>query len=363
MKLISNRIHALLRGAPRVWFVAEYQVQAAEMVTPPPANELPGLVFYHQLDPDPEGIRFISYWESREEFEACRNPLERQIGAPKLLRAAWVRQITAQRKPFWKRVTLYGVLVHSIAVLGILTALEEYQVWLFEVPMVTLEVQAAEPSQLLEGSPLTTHLLLINQRANATARISNLRARLIGPSWSERLHLDSSPNLGKGGSLSLPLWTRPLRPGLYCLEVDGKSRSGLLVGQKTLHLRRQLRVWGRKPEVEISLINDRPLRSELRGLLRVGEEAPSGLDCFATVVKEPSLRFGPMEFRGMTDWPEPTVSRDGSVSNQSWSTPPIRAFSEVPFSLFLEGRPAAGWAFVTKRITVECTRSSGRDRP
>ena len=113
----------------------------------------------------------------------------------------------------------------------------------------------------------------------------------------------------------------------------------------------------------LSLAQDRPTRSELRGLLRVGEEAPGGLDCFARVVKEPSLRFGPMELRGITDWPEPTVSRDGSVSSQSWSTPSIRAFSEIPFSLFLEGRPAEGWAVVQQRITLQCTKSVGKDRP
>ena len=211
VKSLRSRIHALLHGAPRVWFVAEYQISATEKAVPPAAKELPGMVFHHQLDPEPEGIRFISYWESREAFEACRTPLEQKLGAAKLFRAAWVRRVSSQGEPFWKRITPYGVLVHVVAVLGILTALEDYQAWLFEVPMVTLEVQATEPIQLLAGSSLDNYLFLTNQRANATARISDLRAKIVGPSGSQRLPLDSSPNLGKSGSLKLPLWSQPLR--------------------------------------------------------------------------------------------------------------------------------------------------------
>jgi hypothetical protein len=363
---VKGKIHDLLNGPPKAWYLTEYATDTTALgrTEPPSASELPGTIFHHHLDPDSSGGHFISYWESREDFEANRLPLEGWLGVATLQRAGWVRRISVESKPFWKRTTLYyGLLLHIVAVLGALVALEDYKAWLFEEPMIALDVEAIEPINLTEGSPFYTHLLLINQRANVAAKISDLRAQLKSPARPGFIPLGHSHELGKEGSLRIPIRTQALGAGLYQLEVQGRGRSGLLGGWEPLQLSRDVKVWSLSPQIELSLVPDSPSRAELKGVLHLGEDAPNGLDCFVNLVREPSLRFGPMEFRGVTNWPDPTVSDDRSVSHQSWTTPPLHAFSNIKFSLFIEGQPSGGWEQTAGKVTSECHKSIKEIKP
>lgn len=353
---VRRRLHSRSSGTPRVWFVAEYQLPSAGLAEPPLAADFPRLIFHHQLDPAGDGACFVSYWESREDFEASQAPLERHLGDAPLQRAAWVRRMSVERKPLWKRVTAYGVLVHIVAILGALSALEDYQAWLFEKPMIALDLELSEPINVISGSPLETSLLLTNQRANASARVSGLNAQLSRSRQSDSIPLERSHFLAKAGILKLPIRTRALTDtGPYRLVVAGRGRSGLLWGSKPLTLKRVVNVWSQRPQIKLSLVPDsnNSSRAELKGLLHVGGEAPAGLDCLVTL-KEPSLRIGPMEFRGMGSPPEPIISWDGLVSTQSWTTPPLPGFSNRDFSLYIEGQPANEWVQVLENIEAEC---------
>lgn len=336
-------------------------MEATQKVEPPQARELPGVIFYHYLDPNGGTNSFISYWESREDFEASRVPLEERLGAAKLHRAAWVRRLDVQKEPLWKRFTAYSVLLHVVAVLGALSALEKHYDWLLEAPRISLDLKENEPINLPQGAPLSTSLVLTNQRATVAADISALDARLVGLNRLYPILAGGSYSIRERDSMEIALRTQSLAPGRYQLEVEGQSRSGRLRGWKPFSLKRGIRVWHKAPRVELAFGPNHPSPSKVKALLHIGEDAPEGLDCQATLMGKASLRFGPIEFPGLTNWPDPDVSRDGSVSIQLWTTPPLRRFSVIPFFLYLDGQPVDGQVRPSQHIAVECSKRASKE--
>lgn len=350
-------MRALSSGdASRIWFIAEHEIPTPQPIEPPPPRDLPGLIFYHQIDSHNGVGTFISYWETRGDFEASRRPLEERLGAAKLRRARWVRGLAVQREHFWKRFTLYSVLLHIVAVLGALAALEKHYDWLLEKPMIAIDVEGGAPINLAQGSRLSTSMILINQRATVPAEVSALEAILVGPHGSTLVLADGSYSIRERDQLELPIRTGPLESGRYQLAIRGRGRAGRLRGWQPLLLHRGILVWRKSPWIEVAADHTTPSGGRLRGLLHLGEDAPNGLDCQATLMEEPSLRFGPIQFSGVTNWPDPEPSSEGSVSIQTWITPSLQGFSVTPFSLYFEGQPSRGWSRLPEHVAIECSK-------
>ena len=366
LKAIKLRLKAVLQDDRPVLFVTEHLAPSTHRGDPDAKPELPGLVFRHELDAVPgEGTTFVSYWESREAFEASRTPLEQWIGTQNLRRSAWVRKPETESKPFWKRISIYGMLLHVAAFLGAMTALGELRSALFEAPAVSIQFETSEPLNVLEGSPLETFAVLTNQKPNVSARVSKLGGSIKGSAGPIPVHLSTEPQLlDKSGSLRVPIKIdRLTEVGSYTLDIEGTGESGILASRQRLSISRPLTVWDRNPRIHLSFSPVSETRLEVTGLLLSAVPAPSGLRCSMRLIDEPSLRFGPMDFLEMAEWPDPTTSLDGTVSNQSWTTPPLRPYSKIPFTLYIDGTPSTAWKQVGVRLKATCSEANLQEHP
>jgi hypothetical protein len=323
----------------------------------------PGLVFYYYRDVDDGSVRLVSHWSSREAYIASCRPFARALGAGAPTTQGFVQALSLRRKPFWKRVSLYQVTLHAVALLGALSALQNYYAQLFEAPNVVVEAGGPEGLDFIAGQPLEVPVTFLNRSRNLPVEVRAITSTLVSLGHGE----------AKAVSLPAPVLPAPIQDkvtvtlrspgahsGLYNLRLIALTRSGYLRGSReSPPVVVPLRIWSREPETSLSRVEISKGQPWLYGTAGVSSDAV--LFCQLRIFREPGIRIGPLDFPGVEQWPDPTpvASGENSVATQSWVTPPLRHFSPQSFRLALEGKPRAGWDVLVKNSHLDCSPQKG----
>lgn len=146
------RLHDEHQG---VWFAAEFEVLDQRIQeNPPDVAAFPGLILYYYRDHGDLPLKVVSYWASRSDFVASRRPFQWKLGLSSPEPKGNVQTSVFRRKSFWKRITLYGILLHTVAVLGALAALEKHYAWLFEAPNLAVDLEGSNTYNIEKGASL-----------------------------------------------------------------------------------------------------------------------------------------------------------------------------------------------------------------
>jgi hypothetical protein len=324
------------------------------------------LIFYHELDALDGNTGIVSYWESRADFDASRRPFEESCGVKRLVRESYLRRPRLPKVAFWRRFSAYEVVLHVVAFLGALAALEKHYDWLFQEPRVILQVGEGDsslPIEILEGKSLRTTLHATNGSATVAAEVSLVGADLIGTNGSIPLrYWTDFSSLKEKETDSVPFSTPTLKQGSYRAVVKGEASAGLLRGSNSITSERRISVWSQKPTIDLRRL-DRvgPTRANFQAVVNVGEAAEAGLDCEARYGGEPNVKFGPVNFPGVENWPHQVPSNSGTVWTQSWTTPKVDQFSHIRFGIVFDGVPLDGWRRFNKRLHVVCGRRKQKE--
>ena len=357
-----RRLLSLREAIPKVWFLVEHEIQRDPVSLPPP-KDFPGLIFYHEIDAGSGTLRLLSYWETEGDFDANRSELERRLGASQLTRRGFLRRLTLKRQSLWDKP--YTVLLHVVAVLGALSALEKHYAWLFETPAVVLELPGDDPLNLPENKRLTANLIIKNARASVETEARVSAANLMTPDGQTAQELDVQRGIHSilaGEALGLPMVGRGSPRGVYKLDVKVAARAGLLRGEREYSLEREVRFWSNKPQCRFVSWNTAGRRNLLRGVVYVGQDYPGGLTCLATLEREGAMKFEYLDFPDVTDWEEEHNGEPGQeVARLRWFTGNLQRFSEVRFGVYLGGTPQVNWNDVLKRVKIACDKPLGSE--
>ena len=346
--------------ASGIWYVAEFDVPAG---TPPgdrpsPAD-FPGLLFYYYRDNDGEPLRLVSYWASRADFDASRRRLQWKLGLELPVTRGYAQELTFQRKPLWKRVTAYGLLLHLVAVLGALAALEKHYSWLFEAPMLTIDVGGSDPIDIAEGETLAQSVEIANRSRSVQAMVVSAGATVTPeaggqPTPLPSLRLPPPVQEGKEETIRVPIPRIPA--GRYRLAVEVKAGAGHLRRARSFPETRPLKVWIPEPVARITDVEQNPNGAWLYAELELGKDAPRGVTCQVRIFSEPAVVIGPL---AVTSAKEGSPVHDRTpgleVSSKSWTTPPLARFRTYPLKLALKGMPRAGWDELAARSKIACS--------
>lgn len=352
-----RRLRSLREAIPRVWFLAEHGV-GQKLESLPPPTDFPGLILYHEIDSGNGAQRLFSYWETEGDFDANRSDLERRLGATRLTRHGFLRRLALKKQPFWGKP--YTVLLHVVAILGALSALEKHYAWLFETPAVVLEMPGDDPLNLPENRRLRADLIIKNARASVETEARISAANLMTPDGqtAQELNVQQGPHsILAGEVLGLPMVGGRLPRGVYKLDVQVAARAGLLREEKVFSLEREVRFWSNKPQCRFLTWGTSGKRNLLKGVMHVGQDYPGGLTCLATLEREGAMKFEYLDFPDVTDWDEEHDGAPGQeVARLRWLTGNLQKFSEIRFGVYLGGSPRVDWADVLKGAKIACDR-------
>jgi|GEM_PF-7036161 len=348
------------------WYVVEFVVPEGRLAEPQlPTASFPGLIFYYYRDGADGSVRLVSYWSSREVYSASCRPFSSVLRVEEATAQGFVQALSLRRKPLWQRVSPYQVILHVVALLGALSALQAYYAQLFEAPDVVAEVDNLEGLNFREGQPLEIQLKLLNRSRDLPVDVRGITVALsaAAPAVTRTVSLPS-PSLPapiqEKGSSTVALRGPAFPSGLYNLQVTTLAKSGYLRGSHEIPLVfLPLRVWGREPEaalLPVEIIDGKPW---LRGKVEVS--ADTRLFCQVRILFEPGIRFGPLEFPGVVQWSDPIYEpmSGREVAVQSWDTPPLTRYRPESFRLALEGNPHSGWDALLKNSHLYCSPQKG----
>ncbi len=370
--------------APAAWYCVEHLAIGGPEAAPQPTDgEIKGLVFRHLVKPA-DGIGagegtggqtasrdvMLSYWRSREAFEAARRRFEerfRLLATPRV--EGYVESFSGGSRTFRKQAA-------HLLIQGALGISAVYGAWsiikpVFAVPYVELRFDA--PYDALREEVSRGRLKLRNhgdRRARAVLAPLELRnpdGLLVAVLLAER-----SFEIGSGQETEVPFSMKLPERGDH--EVAGKVVTRSWIGHRILRRRlgylvsgiglereastlHPIRGWHVNPNVELEIRPVAAKRAVVKATLEIGLGEAEGLECQATISRVPVVEFddAPLRFRGVQNWPDPKYHPPTGTLN--WTTPPMqRTFSELPFEIWLKSVvPLVGRSWEQVQPQVHCS--------
>jgi len=340
-----------------IWYFSEHALVAGATPKVPKLRSMPGLLFTHSVQDD-EGWKTLSYWSSREAFDASEPALRGQLELGRLIRRGFLCQPEIRKTPFWKKLTPAGVLLQVVALLGAFAALETYGAWLFERPQLTVELDQDAELDLLAGVALDTKARVFNLCRRERLVVEEAEAWLASDSGGERIPLTAklmSPTVEQGQSSLLRLSGGPLTPGIYRIVTSLRATAGLLRGDRAVEqMPGSIEVWARGASIELTAGEEGGDGFRwFDGLLQAGEALSPAAECQLTLDTD-RLRFGLLIFPGILESRRVHLP-DLRLAQVTWRFGEQERFYRERFRIPIESDDVeTDWTSVAQRIESRC---------
>jgi hypothetical protein len=238
-------------------------------------------------------------------------------------------------QPWWRRVPLSTALASLVAVATLVAYLWTAWPQMSATPVVTGSVVVRE--NLLRGDELEAVVDLHNLRADVGAWVRDLRLSLENDDTVGGMKMLSLPVdallLSGGERIELPAEWEPLPLGEYRLTMSAVVKSGFFRAAQRIRSSRSIRIWDPEPRARVLGLHWEKGVGTLAARVDLGRSAR--LRCQATLSRAAQVRLVGPSFPGVETWPDPEVSRDGTVKVLVWETPRLEAPREEEFMIHL----------------------------
>lgn len=362
----SPDLGKLRRQHPGAWYFAEHSLAASAERTPPDLAKHDGLLFCHVAPAAAGGWRLLTYWESRERFDAAATELIASSKLSGLVAAGFLHRPVFRKTPLWRRLTPATLLLQVVAILGAFAALETHGSWLFEPPELEAAIEGA-PVNAIAGEPVDFEARLFSLCRRERLGLREVAAWLDAPSrnGADRRELEvsrSAATIGQGQAVSVRLTSQPLAPGFYPIVTSVRATAGVLRRPRTfLDQPGEVKVWRR--EAHLVSLEPRAGAADrlawLDGTFEVGRPMPAGVECQLTLETD-RVRFGMLRFPGLVD--SRKVHRpELRLAQLWWQLGGQEEFYRARFEVSLEtDHDGADWSRVASRIEALCTETRKR---
>jgi hypothetical protein len=324
-------------------------------------DALPGLLFYQIIVKSVQERRVISWWKSREAFEAWKKQFAQLLGTHGVLCFEGF-QIShrARRDPIgWLRpAAIIAALGAFVALLTGLSTIQDWGYSLLAIPDCTLWTDpAAAAKPQATGEPFGIQIQVKNRhfRASGTA---NVKPVLIG----DGVNLIDATNSysvrvepGKAEVRDFRFIAR--RGGHYVISFEGKQKGGSVCPWRDISpLPVTIDVWDSiDPSPRVSLVKASNQSASVSVEVHNARPTPYGTALEATLASPGGVDIRP-DRRSITDAEDPLKNAD--YAQLRWRIPPSTDTLTVQrFRLVLQeagtmARSADEWNQLLKRLTV-----------
>lgn len=260
--------------------------------------------------------------------------------------------LAAERKPkstVWPS-TMFAKVERVVAILGIILALVNYGDVFFGAPDVTIRSPEAFDVQRGEAGRFTIRLF------NRTdARVT------VDLDSDQRVTIDP-PVLGLDGraDADVTVVADPVDTSTD-IALRVKVTGGYLRFRRHDTRTIRLNAWSsfRTASLDLNRVYSSNKAADVTLRLEIGEEAPAGLSCGATLVRTPGvLVVGARPSTGFGS-PQSNAEPGNEAAHLSWTMPPASSFSTLDVSLFLTADRALSdtdWRAMLRQLEVTCGR-------
>lgn len=337
--------------------------------TTPPSNlrlkDFPGLLFLQYVESQDGISEVIVYWKSLDAMKSNESSFKRflQVGEPQA--QGYLRELKGHEKSWWQRIPVGRWLLYAASLFGALAVLQTHFAKLLEQPDITLEIPGPRVIDMLVADDISFDVGVTNRSREAHSVVTLLSPKLVGQGhnalWNHKFWFNPKPAPIAPSSTSVVQFKGDALPkGIYVVTIAAEASTGYLRDGKMFDVKKQINVWGREPEAHfISVEVEDRRRALLKGQVAIGAAAPKGLTCQITVQGYSTIKFGFVDFPGVSDW----KAQPDTVDVRSITFAASRQFerlSRIPFEVILDSSvDVANWTAVRSNSTVECTKIEG----
>lgn len=350
--------------APAPYF-AEFVLESAE---PRPGVDIAayaGLAVYHLVTSDAR-TWLQTYWTTQDHYLRDGESFRKAIGAAPVAVHGYVRQLTSHRKPWWRRLKPYQILIGAAALFGAVQALGHYFDWAFMGPQLALKRETAR-LHLIQGAHFSETATLVNTLPVAHRGIE-LSAVLHASSGAESGINPLSPiaYLPENASQEVVLSGVAPEPGAYDLVLRASARAGIARFGQAFSFHRPVTVWPALPTALLE-VRAREGGAFLAGQLAVGAAAPAGLACELQIERMPGIAFSQvLDFPQRTAAPLRWLTNDrpgAEMALLTWQVGPLRGQEVLPFRVPFSSSRDLDWSQLAERSRLRCIYLTRGDQP
>jgi hypothetical protein len=363
--VLGGLAYAAILEAPAGWVMAqEFQVA--------PERGLLQVEVLHE--PTDGAVGLITHWANREAHDVHRGWLTRELGFEGKPRVAGlVAEVLRARKPWWKRLPLYGLAMGALGFLGTLELARARYGLFFGSP--DMEVRAAydEAINVSAGSPARVAFSAINHSRIVTASLRQVEVSYVpsqGGAGAIGIEATVPSTLGPiapGGDAKAEVQLgAAAAPGDYQVTVRYEVKGGVFQPAEEDVLEIPVRVW---PELEIGNPQlDLGATGARVGLkhswanvrVRAGGSFPRGLECSAELLRTSgvSLTGATSKTLGLVETNRGTVDAPGAeVAFLEWSTSSVGPFETRNVLIGVHSdKPREDWDELVGQLKARCFR-------
>jgi hypothetical protein len=304
--------------------------------------------------------RLLTFWKSGDHLRTQSPAFSKAVGVADRIwdgEIADVRQTRASYLP----TSLFDGLVKASAIIGAATVVYQAYSRLLAPAEVSVEIAAIQPLDASPNSSIRIPLSITNHSTSADARVelSDFRASVAdsGIDYGPRLF-----PLDPGERTDATLTAHTGKAGDIRVVLNARATSGWWRRQQVTPVTVDLKIWPAQQRTDFYAVESECAseRCVMRSDLLIGQNEPTGLDCWARVVGVPDVRM--LWVSTASDGGgEPVEAGEGSARlvKIEWHQQRSEPFRRHRVDIVMAGRiPYTQWKTIASDIVWLCASTA-----
>jgi len=343
-------------------YFAQYELPSGYTSPSPLTSKAatPGLLAWIRAQPSTGNAQLYSYWISETSFQLSGSDFAARLGLPAPAVTGHVGALSTAPQSIWQLSNLWKLVIGVSAFLGAVNVILPYFYSLLAAPVITIslskkhsDVVAGEtfelPFEIRNGASYSARDI---EMRGSVSRMTEFGAQPPISITAVESQIPELPPFDKGSN---KLMGTPLEAGRYNVTIIVNASAGRLLGRHEFSRNVVVEAWPTTPTAELVGIALNETYGRLEGTVRIGPEAPKGVECELlllnvqsnTTIVSLTHNSRALEFETHSD-----SSRRRRVI--SWNAPPSKQFEVARVQANLQGPANTSWSSVAKNSSLGC---------